>query len=90
MQLLHAHSTTVLAQARPTMFCIRLVRPDTDQRYLTHVTITYVRTYTPCTMERDYAWRLATWVVNAFRVSSLPVLQGQEIPFRLNFYLFFC
>ena len=25
MQLLHAHSTTVLAQARPTMFCIRLV-----------------------------------------------------------------
>ena len=26
MQLLHAHSTTVLAQARPTMFCIRLVR----------------------------------------------------------------
>ena len=66
-----------------------LIRPDTDQRYLTHVTITYVRTYTPCTMERDYAWRLATWVVNAFRVSSLPVLQGQEIPFRLNFYLFF-
>ena len=27
MQLLHAHSTTVLAQARPTMFCIRLVIP---------------------------------------------------------------
>ena len=25
MQLLHAHSTTVLAQARPTMFCIGLV-----------------------------------------------------------------
>ena len=25
MQLVHAHSTTVLAQARPTMFCIRLV-----------------------------------------------------------------
>ena len=33
MQLLHAHSTTVLAQARPTMFCIRLVTNDTFTVY---------------------------------------------------------
>ena len=34
MQLLHAHSTTVLAQARPTMFCIRLVGASVSEPHI--------------------------------------------------------
>ena len=48
MQVLHAHSTTVLAQARPTMFCIRLVIEIGETGSLVVTTVTMgTGTYSP-------------------------------------------
>ena len=42
MQLLHAHSTTVLAQARPTMFCIRLVGASVSEPHIDEFDVNFL------------------------------------------------
>ena len=45
MQLLHAHSTTVLAQARPTMFCIRLVGASLSEPHIDEFAVNFPYIY---------------------------------------------
>ena len=45
MQLLHAHSTTVLAQARPTMFCIRLVGASLSEPHIDEFAVNFLSIY---------------------------------------------